>query len=233
MKSRPSMIVLLGVNMIPVGGVLFLDWRVFDILLLYWAENVVIGIINVFRMALAREDRGTGDPRTDRALRVAIAEAPEKWETAHERVRRERKITMIPFFIVHYGVFSVVHVVFLFSIFYPSDLVPGFMSMSGYDFLPVFIGIGPIAASHLYSFFANFIGKREYRHTTPKLLMQRPYGRVMALHVTILAGGAIVQALGEQVYLLVILVIAKTLGDALFHTREHDKFADAGQGARS
>ncbi len=225
------MIVLLGVNMIPVAGVLFLDWHVFDVLLLYWAENVVIGIINVFRMALAREDRGTGDPRTDRALREAIAADIENWETAHERVRRDRKITMIPFFIFHYGIFSVVHLVFLFSIFYPEDLAPSFMSMFGYDFSPLLIGIGPILVSHLYSFFANYIGKREYRHTTPKQMMHRPYVRVAALHVTILAGGALVQALGGQVYLLVILVLAKTLMDAVFHTREHDKFIDAGQGA--
>ncbi len=232
MKSRPSTIALLGVNMIPVAGVLFLDWRVLDVLLLYWAENVVIGIINVFRMALAKEDRGTGDPRTDQALREAIAAAPEKWETAHERVRRDRKIKMIPFFILHYGVFCVGHYVFLFSIFHSSDFVPGFMSMFGYSYMPVLIGIGPIAASHVYSFFTNFIGKREYRHTTAKELMHRPYGRVMALHIAIVTGGALVDTLGEPVYLLVILVFAKTLLDAVFHSMEHDKLADAGHGVR-
>ncbi len=232
MKSRPSTIVLLGVNMIPVAGVLYLDWHVLDVLLIYWAENVVIGIINVFRMALAKEDRGTGDPRTDIELRKAIAADPERWETAHERVRRDRKITMIPFFILHYGVFSAGHLIFLFYIFDPSDDVPGFISVFGYDFSPVLIGIGAIAVSHLYSFFSNFIGRREFLHTSPKQLMQRPYGRVMALHVAIVAGGALVQTLGEPVHLLVILVFAKTLLDAVFHTKEHDKFADAGQGDR-
>ena len=230
MKSRPSTIVLLGVNMLPVAGVLFLDWHVLDVLLLYWAENVVIGIINVFRMALAKEDRGTGDPRTDQALREAMLADLENVETAHERVRRDRKITMIPFFIFHYGMFCFVHLVFLFSIFDPSDDVPVFVSVMGYEFSPILIGIVPIAASHLYSFFTNFVGKREYLRTTPKQLMQRPYGRVMALHVTVLAGGAAVEALGGQVYLLIILVIAKTLLDAMFHTREHTKLLDAGQG---
>ena len=38
----PSAWVLIAANLIPVGGVLLLGWGVFDVLLLYWTENVVI-----------------------------------------------------------------------------------------------------------------------------------------------------------------------------------------------
>ena len=228
MTARKSMIVLLGVNMIPVAGVVFFGWRVVDVVLLYWAENVVIGIINVFRIALAKEDRGSGDPRTDEALRVAIAADPERWETAHKRVRRDRKMMMIPFFIFHYGIFCSVHLVFLNSIFNPSEGIPAFISVFGYDFVPVMIGIVPIAIGHLYSFFTNFIGKNEYLHVTPKQVMHQPYGRVVALHIAILAGGALVQHLGGTVWMLVVLVLAKTLMDAALHVLERDKFGRAG-----
>jgi len=196
--------------------------------LLYWAENVVIGIINVFRMAVTKEDLGTGDPRTDEALRVAIAADPERWETAHKRVRRDRKITMIPFFILHYGVFCSVHLFFLSSIFNPIDDLPPFVSVFGYDLAPVLIGIVPIALSHLYSFFTNFIGKGEYLRMTPKQVMHQPYGRVVVLHVAILAGGALVQHLGGTVWMLVVLVLAKTAMDAGLHVLERDKFKRAG-----
>ncbi|MDH3417747.1 MAG: DUF6498-containing protein, partial [Gammaproteobacteria bacterium] len=50
MLSRPSAIVLIVANLVPLFGVLFLGWRVFDVIILYWAENVVIGVINVLRM---------------------------------------------------------------------------------------------------------------------------------------------------------------------------------------
>ena len=38
-----SLVALVLVNLVPIAGVLFFDWRVFDLLLLYWAESVVIG----------------------------------------------------------------------------------------------------------------------------------------------------------------------------------------------
>ena len=232
MNTRPSTIVLLGVNMIPLAGVVFLGWRVLDVMLLYWAENVVIGIINVFRMAMAKGGLGVGDRRMDAAIRAAIEASPDAKRVTLERIGTMMKITMIPFFIVHYGVFCWGHLTSLNFIFDPVRGAPPFISLFGYDAVPILIGIGPIAISHLYSFFANFIGKREYLHTTPSLLMHRPYGRVIALHVAIIAGGALVDLLGGQVYLLVILVLAKTLMDAKFHTLERDKFADAGQDAR-
>lgn len=38
-------------NLGPVTGVLIFKWDVFTLLFLYWLENVVIGILHVFRMA--------------------------------------------------------------------------------------------------------------------------------------------------------------------------------------
>ncbi len=46
MTQRPSAYVLILANLIPVAGVLLFDWNVLSILILYWAESVVIGIIN-------------------------------------------------------------------------------------------------------------------------------------------------------------------------------------------
>jgi len=53
MTQRPSTRVLILANLVPVAGVLLLQWDVLTILLLYWAENVIIGVINVFRMICA------------------------------------------------------------------------------------------------------------------------------------------------------------------------------------
>lgn len=49
-----SMIALIAANMVPVLGVLLFGWDIRHTLVLYWAENVVIGFYSVLRMALAQ-----------------------------------------------------------------------------------------------------------------------------------------------------------------------------------
>ena len=48
--SRISQTALIAANLVPVFGVLFLGWSVASILVLYWIENVIIGILNVPKM---------------------------------------------------------------------------------------------------------------------------------------------------------------------------------------
>ena len=51
-KTSPSVIALLLVNVLPIIGVLFLDWTVTEVLVLYWSESAVIGIYSIFKMWL-------------------------------------------------------------------------------------------------------------------------------------------------------------------------------------
>ncbi len=194
-----SSVVLVLANLVPLGGVLFLDWRVFDVLLLYWAENVVIGAINV--------------------LRMGVSGGREKW-------------FMLPFFAVHYGLFCFGHLMAIMGIFDPSGgsettwhlffgMTPGEALKS-----PLWIGIVAIAISHLFSFFGNFIGAEEYRRTSAKELMSRPYGRIVVLHVTVLFGAALIQWLGSPVTMLIVLIAAKIVLDLKLHTSERTVFSD-------
>ncbi len=144
--------------MIPVAGVVFFGWRVLDVMLLYWAENVVIGVINVLRMAVSRGGLGVGDGRIDAAIRAAIEAAPQAQGVTLERIGQIMRITMIPFFIVHYGLFCWAHLSAIFFLFDPGDRAPAIVSLFGFDAIPLLIGIGPIAVSHLYSFVTNFMG---------------------------------------------------------------------------
>ena len=48
--SKPSVLVLVTANVIPLLGVLFLGWSTFAIVVIYWSENVIIGAINVLKM---------------------------------------------------------------------------------------------------------------------------------------------------------------------------------------
>ena len=56
-------------------------------------------------------------------------------------------------------------------------------------------------------------------------LMVMPYGRIIALHITIIFGGIATMALGEPLWVVVILVAVKTAVDLKMHLTEHRKAA--------
>ena len=84
-----------------------------------------------------------------------------------------------------------------------------------------------IAASHLFSYFSNFIAAREYQRATVSALMTRPYGRIVVLHVSIILGAALIEWLGSPVAMLVVLVAAKIGLDLRFHLSERKQFEAA------
>ncbi len=57
---HPGAVALLAGNLVPLTGVLFFGWSVFALLLLFWLDNVVIGLYMIVRMRLLRPYRVTG-----------------------------------------------------------------------------------------------------------------------------------------------------------------------------
>ena len=80
-------------------------------------------------------------------------------------------------------------------------------------------------ASHGVSFVLNFLLGPERQETNLKQLMSAPYGRIFVLHITIIAGGIAVIALGQPIGLLLVLVLVKLGLDVSLHLREHRKLA--------
>lgn len=48
--QRKSLAALILANMIPLVGVLALDWDLYGVMVLYWAENSILGLFNVLKM---------------------------------------------------------------------------------------------------------------------------------------------------------------------------------------
>ena len=44
--KHPSVLLLIGANLVPLIGVLFFKWDIFSIMLLYWLESGVVGFLN-------------------------------------------------------------------------------------------------------------------------------------------------------------------------------------------
>ena len=191
---------LIAVNTIPLFGVLFFGWSLFSIMFLYWLENGIIGFFNVFKIALARASR------------------PSRFTVGGRPVNPSNREVRIIFFILHYGLFWTVHGVFVFVFFGTSSEPFGGVGLRG-----VAIAAAAIFLSHGVSFFVNFLGKEEYLTVTPDQQMTAPYSRVVVLHVTVLAGGALADSLGAPLAALVLLILLKTAIDLLAHLREHRK----------
>jgi Family of unknown function (DUF6498) len=74
----------LAVNAIPLAGVIWFGWSVFEVLLLYWLENVAVGVAHAARLAIATRTNNVSDG----------------WSTTI-------------FFMLHYGMFTFVHGIFV------------------------------------------------------------------------------------------------------------------------
>jgi hypothetical protein len=59
MIGRVSLALLVVANLLPLFGVLFWDWDVFFLLLLFWCENVIIGLFGIARIVASGTTENT------------------------------------------------------------------------------------------------------------------------------------------------------------------------------
>ena len=225
MKQRPSAYALIFANLLPAAGVMLFDWNVVSILLLYWAESVVIGIMNVLRLVCCQtDDILQGFPLPGgRSLPDGMSAAMSN--SIPKGYGRRFKIFMVPFFMVHYGGFCFGHLSLL-LVFSSDGLAPLGIASSTLDpWEPSFlIAVAAIFFSHLLSFFTNYIGNDEYKRASLILLMFRPYGRIITMQFAILFGAAFVLFLGSPLPMLLILIAVKIVMDLRLHGKERVKF---------
>jgi hypothetical protein len=107
------------------------------------------------------------------------------------------------FFAFHYGLFWVVHGVFVFVLFAGASL----------DGRGILVALMGLSAYHVVEYWYGFVGKGEYRRVSPAAQMARPYGRVFVLHLTIVFGAILVVVLGRPIVLVALLATLKTAID--------------------
>jgi len=197
-RLRASTLALVTANLMPLLGVLAFNWNVTPIMIFYWSENLVVGFYNVLKMRRAQGSvAGSGTTLNGRP------------------VQQSDRRGMIVFFIVHYGMFTLCHGIFVLVMF--SAGYSGIFSELGLALLFLMV-------SHGISYRRNFIGHGEYQQVAFTSLFWQPYSRVVVMHLTILGGGAWAQAKGSPVYALLVLVGLKTAIDLVLHLLEHRKF---------
>jgi hypothetical protein len=217
-RSSITLAALIIANLIPVLGVLQLDWDVGAIVILYWCENLVIGFYTIIKLFMAAGRR---------ALFNVL------FFTVHYG----------GFCGVH-GFFVLALTGFAGNEPGATDIMPE-MSWPGPLVFPQLLyevsrqvvaaapqallyGVAALFISHGISFALNYIGKREYAGLRTSRIMTAPYKRILVLHIAIIAGGFLVMSLGAPIGLLLALVALKIGMDIMLHRRTHRQRQAAG-----
>lgn len=169
---------LAAFTLLPLVGVLLLGWDWREVLVLYWLENVSLGAAMLVRMI--RAARGDGGSPIFPAL----------------------------FFAVHYGIFTLVHGVFVFAIV-AGAFLPGLPSpatpLDGGGILLVWAVAG--ALQLVLAAISPLPAARGMR------LMMSAYPRVIVLHLAILGSAFLIAILGLPAIAAVLLIVLHALVD--------------------
>ena len=94
---------------------------------------------------------------------------------------------------------------------------------SGFELGAVLLAVVALAISHGLSFWFNYLGRGEYRRTSPAGQMFAPYGRLVVLHITIIVGGMAIALTGAPAAAARDPRRAQDVMDIGFHLAEHRK----------
>ena len=205
--SLPLLALVLA-NLVPVFGVLFLQWDVGAIVVLYWTENLVAGFYTLLKMLVTGGTSALGT-----LLFFCLHYGG---------------------FCAIHGAFVMELTQFAGDITsdLPVESWPGplvliqktiYLGQQILDAAPQEFAWACLALllSHGVSFLLLFIGQHEYRYTTVDTLMTAPYKRIAVLHIAIITGGFLVIELGQPLGLMLALVALKIGMDIMLHNRSH------------
>lgn len=213
-KVTNAIVALIMANFMPLIGVLMLGWDAAVIVLLYWAENIVIGLYNVLKIIFLK----------------IYSDAPIL-----------EVLFAISFFCFHFGAFCAVHGYLLLVLFHGGGPSGTFIHAGAWTesagsmqrLLRAFAGfwqtrpdgmvwsVACLFLSHGVSIKRNYLDKKEYQLFNPIKLMIQPYKRIVILHLAVISGAMLVTMSGSPLPLLCLLIIFKTGMDIVLHIKEH------------
>jgi hypothetical protein len=190
-ERRLQLAAAIGSAAVMAVGIVFLGWPAFTVLALYWLENVIVGIFTALRILAVGALTG----------------------------RYVGSLLTTAFFCVHYGLFCLVHGVFVAALF-------GGMRPSGSFLDPVLLMVGRVAGDRVGALVVAAMvvaaaadAWRSLKTVDPEApdpltqVMNSPYGRIVVLHLVLIGGGMLMMLLGLPSVAALLLVAFKLAYD--------------------
>lgn len=183
---------LVLVNLIPLYGVWFEGWSASEVFLVYCLETVIIGLVNVLKMASV----------------TLFVKKSDVWQNAGSSSMQSGWF-FIFFFIVHYGFFVFIQTQLFFGV---SGMIPNGSMLGNYAQIPVLLGANGkllllifITYYTLQAFFEFFM-TGNYKTISMGRLMFEPYIRIFVQQVVVILGSIFLQFGAGKIFVLVFVV---------------------------
>lgn len=192
-KLTISDFLLILVNLIPLYGVWFEGWDAKEIFIVYCLETVIIGAVNVIKMACI----------------TIFVRKKDVWDSNSNTM--QSGWFFIFFFIVHYGFFVFIQTQIFFGV---SRLIPDGSMIMNYAKIPELLGhngklmllifIAYYTAQSIFSFFSS----GTYKTISLGRQMFEPYMRIFVQQFVVILGSMFLTFGAGKIFIL-IFVIAK------------------------
>ncbi len=211
----PPWAALVAANAAVLLGVLFGQWDVYQLVLLYWLENVAIGLFGVLKILLVGPPFPKDLPPKEARIAPFLVAV---------------KIVCALVFAFAFSWFTMMHGVFIIvmlggarpAVDNPFTWNVAFQGAMSVLRSPGFVVVLALMfVGHGWSYVIDYIRRRERYHANIHELMAAPFARVIALHVFIIGGGWVILGIGPQSVLLLLMFVAmKTGADIAAHFYE-------------
>ena len=211
--KQPSTLIMIAANLLPLIGVLFWNWDVFLLLVLYWFETAIIGFWTI----------------------VAVVIDPHR--IVGPTAKQTTRTFLVLFLIAHAGLFMGVHFMFLWALFSgdwtkavhgPIDFVRIIVIGSGLwiPLIALFVSRGITSMLPLLDpkILPVWLAPKPVHIADPnpfsgQRMLGGFYTRIIVMHLTLIFGGIVAGAVGSVVP-LVLMIALKIAIELKLHLKE-------------
>jgi len=208
-RSQAGFVGVIFANLASLVVIWWYDWQAHALLLAYWLEAGVIGAIYVGKIHRAE---GTDDPGAIHSFISIDGEPPEAYIG---RPNREIAGALAG----NYATFWLILGAFVVLIpFFEQDI-----PIAPASPFVVALVAASLVVSHLFSYWYEYLGGREYERRGPVSLLVEPGPRFLALFGATFVGTGVATFTREPMGAILVLIFFKTCADLLAHRRERKR----------
>ena len=208
-RSQTGFVGVLFANLASLVVIWWYDWQAHALLLAYWLESVIIVVIYVAKIHRAE---GTDDPEAIRSWLDIDGERPRAYIGRPNR-------DIVDAFVEQWAVFVLALGAVITFIPFAEEDIP----LEPASPVVVALVAASLVVSHLFSYWYEYLGGREYERRGPVSLLVEPGSRFLALFGATIVGAAVATLTREPTGTIIVLIFFKTCADLLEHRRERKR----------